>query len=254
MVQKETIDSLDITQFLFEACRVQSPVIGSYLYNGKWHLLELRIIQVTEEYITFDAQRPCDSLQPEQPVGICVHLGFFKYIFDTKVHAVGPEGLYGHVQLDMPDRVERIERRVYHRQAVPDAMKVNVMFWHRGYLSDDIEGTPDEFYWQGRLLNLSAGGAQFEIESKYHKHFKVSQLLDIQFTPLSYQKPLLLESHVIYLKEQAKSDTLKIGVEFLGLEARPEGRELFSRILEVIEQYNKIAEQRQPETKENVQC
>lgn len=252
MVQKETIDSLQISQFLLDACREQSPVIGSYLYNGKWHRLEMRISQVSDELITFDAQTACDSLQPEQPVGICIHLGYFKYIFDTTVHRVGPEGLYGRVLLNIPDKVERIERRVYHRQPVPDSMKIKIMFWHRGYLSDDIEGSPDEFYWQGRLLNLSAGGAQFEIESECHKHFKVSQLLDLQFTPLCYQKPLLLESHVIYLKDQPKSNALKIGVEFLGLEAGPEGREILSRILEVVDQYQEIIEQDQFEVTEKV--
>jgi hypothetical protein len=252
MAQKETIRSEQIIEFLMDALLEQSPVIGSYLYNGKWHLLELRITQVSDECITFDAQRACDDLQPEQPVGICIHLGYFKYIFDTTVHTVGNGGLYGRIVLDMPGRVERIERRVYHRQPVPDTMKVKVMFWHRGYLDGDLNHCPEEIYWQGRLLNLSAGGSQFEIEADYLNHFKVGQLLDIQFTPMSYEKPLMLESHVKYLKELPDSNMLKIGVEFLGLEAGPEGREILDRILQVVDEYQKLTEQNQANNSEKI--
>lgn len=254
MVQKETIDSLQIQQFLLDACEETSPVIGSYLENGKWHLLELRINEISDEWIAFEALTDCKPLKIEQPIGICIHLGYFKYLFDTTVKSVRQEGLSGRVLLDMPQKVERIERRVYHRQSVPETMKVKVMFWHRGYMADDIEGDPEEFYWQGRLANLSAGGAQFEIESEYKDNFIVSQLLDIQFTPLSYQKPLLLESHVKYLKELPGSNRLRIGVEFLGLGTGPEGRDTLGRILEVIDQYQRLCEQDQAEIADKVNC
>ncbi len=67
----------------------------------------------------------------------------------------------------------------------------------------------------------------------------MGQLLGIQFTPISYQMPLLLESHVRYLKETS-SGLLKIGVEFLGLEASSEGRETLNRILDVISEYEEM--------------
>lgn len=85
---------------------------------------------------------------------------------------------------------------------------------------------------------------KFEIEIEQKEHFKVGQLLGIQFTPMSYQKPLLLESHVKYLKKKPDHLLFNIGVEFLGLEASPEGRELLSRLLDVIAEYQKMNQQK----------
>ena len=47
-----------------------------------------------------------------------------------------------------------------------------------------------------------------------------------------------------YLKESS-TGLLKIGVEFLGLEASSEGRDVLNRILDVINQYEEMNEQNQ---------
>ena len=94
-------------------------------------------------------------------------------------------------------------------------------------------------YWKAGLPGAlpKNNGARFEIESEHKENFRTGQLLGMQFTPMSYQKPLLLESHVKYAEEQSDNRYFRIGVEFLGLEASPEGRHILDRILEVISQY-----------------
>ena len=242
MVQTELLNGSEIKNALTEACREKAPVVASFMVEGKWRILELKVENFSDDVITMSTESPCDNLKKEKPVGICIHLGYFKYLFDSTVQAVQAKGQLTQMLLDFPDRVECVQRRMYHRQSVPAGMKVKVLFWHRGYL-DDSDTSPEELYWQGRLLNLSAGGAQFEIEIEQKEHFKVGQLLGIQFTPMSYQKPLLLESHVKYLKEQSDNLLFKIGVEFLGLEAGPDGRELLSRLLEVVAEYENMNQQ-----------
>lgn len=244
MVQKELLNLSEIKGILKDACQEKSPVIASYMSEGKWRILELKVNDFSDDSITFITETPCETLQKEKPVGICIHLGHYKYLFDTTVQAAGTQDQLRFVRLDFPGRAERVQRRMYHRQSVPTDMKVKVLFWHRGYLNDS-GGSPEELYWQGQLVNLSAGGAQFQIEIEQKEHFKVGQLLGIQFTPMSYEKPLLLESHVKYLREQIGNAAFKIGVEFLGLEASPEGREILNRILEVINEYEKMNQQNQ---------
>ncbi|MHC4386346.1 MAG: PilZ domain-containing protein [Planctomycetota bacterium] len=250
MVQKELLNSFEIKDMLTDACLKKSPVVASFTSEGKWRILELKIEGFTDDTINFSTETPCENLQKELPVGICIHLGHFKYLFDTTVQTMEIQGQSRQVLLDFPSKTERIQRRMYHRQPVPPDMKVKVLFWHRGYL-DDANGKPEELYWQGRLLNLSAGGAQFEIEIEQKKHFKVGQLLGIQFTPMSYQKPLLLESHVKYLNEQSDDTYFRIGVELLGLEAGPEGREILTRLLEVIAEYEKMNQTISPKSTES---
>ncbi|MEN8127399.1 MAG: PilZ domain-containing protein [Planctomycetota bacterium] len=236
MVQKEPLNLIEIENILAEICRQKPPVIGSFMFDGKWRVFELRANSLTDDSIIFSIETPCENFQKEMPVGICAHLGHFKYLFDSTVQAIEQRNLSQRILLNFPDKVERVERRAYHRHSVPADMTVKVMFWHRGYL-DDLDEAPAENYWQGRLLNLSAGGARFEIEIEQKEHFKVGQILGIQFTPMSYQKPLLLESHVKYAEEQSDNKHFRIGVEFLGLESSPEDREILNRILETINQY-----------------
>ena len=242
MVQTELLSGTEIKDVLTEACREKAAVIASFMIEGKWRILEFKVADFSDDAIAMTTESPCENLKKEKPVGICIHLGYFKYLFDATVQGLQTQGRLNQVRLDFPRRVECVQRRMYHRQPVPAEMKVKVLFWHRGYL-DDSNTSPEELYWQGRLLNLSAGGAQFEIEIEQKEHFKVGQLLGIQFTPMSYQKPLLLESHVKYLKEQSDNTNFKIGVEFLGLEAGAEGREILSRLLEVVAEYEKMNQQ-----------
>ena len=241
MVQKKTLDYSEIRAFLLTSQQERPPVVGSVKTNGKWQLLELTLDSNSDDSIDFICKTSCEHFKQDQPIGICVHLGHFKYLFDTVILEIDTQSLPGRITVSLPDNVERVGRRAYHRQAVPDDTKVKVMFWHRGYM-DNSDLIPEEDYWQGVLLNLSAGGARFEIEIEHKENFKVGQVLGIQFTPMSYQKPILLESHIKYTEEQSDQRHFRIGVEFLGLEASPEGRQILERILEVINQYKEMSE------------
>lgn len=239
MTSKEILKSSQIKEFLAQTRQEEAPVIASYVTEGKWKLLELRVCGFSDDFIAFYAQTSCENLKNEQPLGICIHLGYHKYLFDTSVQAVEIQGQVCKVLLDFPEKAERVERRMYHRHQVPANMNVKVMFWHRGYL-ENCNQNPEESYWQGKLLNLSAGGAQIEIDPEHQSCFQVGQLLGIQFTPMSYQKPLLLESHVRYLKDQTENGRFRIGIEFLGLESTDIGRESLNRILEVLNEYEEL--------------
>ena len=236
MTQKKTLNYSEIKSLFSETQQQKPPIIGSLVVDGKWQIIELDMHGCSGDHINLSTQDPCENIKRDHPIGICIHLGHFKYLFGSTVQATELQGSSWCILLNRPDSVERIERRVYHRQPLPADISVKVMFWHRGYL-DDSENEPAENYWQGTLLNLSAGGARFEIEIEHKEHFRTGQLLGIQFTPMSYQKPLLLESHVKYAEEQSNNRYFRIGVEFLGLEASPEGRKILDRILEVISQY-----------------
>ena len=58
--------------------------------------------------------------------------------------------------------------------------------------------------------------------------------------PLPYHKPLLFEAGVPHLQPSPDETAFFIGVEFLGLEAGCEGREMLHRLLEVIAAYEKM--------------
>lgn len=235
MTRNETLKSIQIKEFLSESRQKNSEVVVSFTRQGKWRILNAQIRDFSDESISLDISESLGDIKAYQPVGICVHVEHSKYLFETTVSAVDSGG----IEVDFPETAERMQRRAYERQPVPSDLKVKSLFWHRGYL-DDSDKKPAEQYWQGRLVNLSAGGAQIAVDMDQKEHFCSGQLLGVQFTPMSYQKPLLLESHVRYFIDEPEHHQFLVGVEFLGLEASSQGREALERLVDVINQYEKM--------------
>lgn len=238
MTRGETLQPDQIHDFLLSSIQEHADVVLSFTRQGKWHLHRTRICQFNDDFITLK-EGWAEGLVVNQPVGMCVHLGHFKYVFETSVQSVEMTERGGQIRLHFPEKVEQLQRRSFDRQQVPSNLKVKCLFWHRGYL-DDSQTEPAEQYWQGRLLNLSAGGAQIAVDLDLKSNFSEGQLVGVQFTPMSYQRPLLLEAHVKYLMDQHDHEQFLVGVEFLGLEAGPEGREVLHRLVRVIYDYEQM--------------
>ncbi len=130
--------------------------------------------------------------------------------------------------LAVPDKVEIIQRRSYFRVDVPRSLKVNVLLWHRRRsrgTKNEIRDTKDEIgnYWQGKLVDISAGGAQIVVEggvaqrplsglgspsqwqevSQFAKDrkmetsdFKKGQFIGLRFTPMPYETPLMFDARI----------------------------------------------------------
>lgn len=236
--QGETLKPEEIKDFLLAAIQEHGDIVLSFTRQGKWRLLNTKIAGFNDESITLEGDPKAEELVADQPVGICVRLGHLKYLFETRILSVES----GQAVLDFPDSVEQMQRRVFERQPVPANLKVKCLFWHRGYL-DETQIEPAEQYWEGRLVNLSSGGAQIAVNLDLKGHFRQGQLVGVQFTPMSYQRPLLLEAHVKYLIDQSADGQFLVGVEFLGLEAGPEGHEVLHRLLGIVQEYDKMNEQ-----------
>lgn len=239
MTRGETLKLDQIRDILLSAIQETADVVLSSTRSGKWILHHTKISQFDQETISLQENSEAEHLVADQPVGICFNVGRFKYLFETTIHSVEIKGKQVQILLEFPDKVEQMQRRAYERQPVPSNLKVKCLFWHRGYL-DDSQDNPLEQYWQGRLLNLSAGGAQIAVDLHMKESFSVGQLVGVQFTPMSYQRPLLLEAHVKYLMDQPDKGQFLVGVEFLGLEAGAEGREVLHRLVKVINDYEKL--------------
>lgn len=235
MTQRETLKSSQIKEFLAECQSRDAEVVLSFTRQGKWRILNTKIHGFNDETIVLTSQSEVEDTEAYQPVGICMQLDHFKYLFESTVTQVEN----GTIIVEFPEKAEKMQRRAYNRQPVPSTMKVKSLFWHRGYL-DDSDKKPEEQYWQGRLINLSAGGAQIAVNMDQKEYFSSGQLLGIQFTPMCYQKPLLLESHVRYLIDDPDHEQFLVGIEFLGLEASDQGRKALERLVEVIDEYEKM--------------
>lgn len=242
MAKAELLKDDKVVSFLRQAA--QRALCGSLtaLCGDKWTISDVVIYKFSDSGVHFtlsDRPRLPAPFKPEQPVGLCLQQDYYKYIFESKIAIASDTENTAEIVVEVPDKIEKMPRRAFERQSIPAGLNVRAMFWHRGHLND-LDQTPQEDYWQGKLENLSAGGTMIRVGGEQREFFSIGQLVGVQFTPMSYQKPLLLEGHVRHLDAQPDSQNLLVGVEFLGLEASPEGRDILHRLLDIVDKYEKL--------------
>lgn len=242
MSQAELLTHDQIDAFLQQAAHEGLCGTVSVMRNGKWNVRNIRIAAANEAAIRIHC--PTDNnqelnLKKDQPVGICLRHDHHNYIFETSVTEPPTTQSPEELSVDLPDKIEKMKRRAYERQPIPAGLNVRALFWHRGHLNNSDQ-KPREDYWQGKLENLSAGGTMIRVGQDHRKFFSMDQLVGVQFTPMSYQKPLLLEGCVRHLDNPPTEESILVGVEFLGLEASPEGRDTLHRLLEIVDAYEKM--------------
>lgn len=267
-------------QILQTAIEKKVPAIMTYLSKGKWHVAKVSLTTLSPKGLSIEGTRLEKKPHPinirvNQPVGISFKYGYGKFVFDTTVAALEPSpdpASGGTIVLAVPDRIGAVQRRSYFRVEVPESLKVNVLLWHRS--RNEAESDPcqqqagvsfprrqerdttykSRDYFHGRLVDISAGGAQVVIENQSETNpdtgqnpinadksdFKKGQFVAVRFTPMPYEKPLIFNAQIRNVLPSADEKSAYLGLQIVGLEASPEGRKVLSRIVGLVERYFKI--------------
>lgn len=214
----------------------------SFLVRGNWRKIKVKLQAVTETNIQLNLipdKEQCQVLiETDQPVGITVASENCNYLAETVVVGVDSnvnENKPGLIVVKIPFTVEKMQRRAYVRVDVPGDMKIKVLFWHRGY-SDDSAHIPVDNYWEGEMLDLSAGGLQMIVDNELAQNFSKDQFVGMQFTPMPYQRPVIVDGiirHIIC----SDNGGIALGIKFIGLESSAQGREIIKRLSATIEEY-----------------
>lgn len=234
----------------------ESPAIMSYLSKDKWHVAKvvLKALQDDKLYIegchAMDKPHPI-NIQINQPVGLNFKHAYGKFVFDTVVVGLEPSldpSAGGRIVLTAPQRIGVVQRRSYFRVNAPDSLKVNVVIWHRAGGRQMKE--PMHNYYEGRLMDISAGGAQIIVPAKNGKmqgapgagvfDFHKGQFIGVRFTPLPFETPLVFNAQIRNILPTADHSALCLGLQIVGLEASEEGRQVLARIANVVERYYEI--------------
>ncbi len=256
------------------------PAIMSYLSKGKWHVAKVILTDLNGKRLTVESiraknkQRPI-NIQVDQPVGISFKHEYGKFVFDTTVSGLEmpPEqeenrGWGGSIVLVAPDKIEVVQRRSYFRVEVPQSLKVKVLLWHRSAkheTKNQIQDRAEQVHkcCQGRLLDISAGGAQIVVpneslinyptpdaqETKSDEggnsdvgspNFKKGQFLWVRFTPMPYERPLTFSAQIRNILPTADGQGISLGLQIVGLEASPEGHQILTRLISVVGRYHQI--------------
>jgi c-di-GMP-binding flagellar brake protein YcgR len=233
------------------------PAIMSYLSKGKWHVAKIQLTGLDADKLRVESMAQNKTLRPiniqvDQPVGLSFKYEYGKFVFDTTVKDLEPscEG-GGTIILAVPDKIEVIQRRSYFRVNVPESLKVKVLMWRRSGKHQEIkqtQNTADQMHHgcQGRLVDISAGGAQVVIPHESLKtgaNFKKGQFVGMRFTPMPYETPMVLCAQIRNILPTADGEGSSLGLQIVGLEASCEGHETLTRLIGIVEQYYQINQQ-----------
>jgi len=241
------------------AIDMKVPAIMSYLSRDKWHVAKVLLTNLDGDRLSIEStisrrQRPI-NIRVDQPVGISFKHGYGKFVFDTTVKALEPSTdpetrreRGGTIVLAFPDKIEVIQRRSYFRVNVPESLNVKVLLWHRSGKrgeTDPKHDTATEMHncCQGRLMDISAGGAQVIVPNQNDAgkaNFKKGQFVSMRFTPLPYETPLVLSAQIRNVLPTADDQNASLGLQIVGLEASSEGREVLTRLIGIVERYYQI--------------
>ncbi len=243
------------------------PAIMSYLSKNKWHVTKVLLTSLGANRLNIEIwpkEKPHPiNIQIDQPVGISLKYGYGKFVFDTTVvdlelsGGTNSQGRSPTIVLAVPGRIEIVQRRSYFRVDVPRSLKVNVLLWHRGLnrtpedILRDRAGKPDnsdetnnskkrQDYYKGKLIDISAGGAQIAVDTDQKPDFRKGQFIGLTFTPMPYEKPLILDAQIRNILPTADDKNICLGIQLVGLEASPEGRGVLQRLCNVVEHYFQI--------------
>jgi len=233
-------------KILQTAIEKEIPAIMSYLSKGKWHVAKVVLTDLgaTRFDVNVSPRRKPHpiNIRVDQPVGISFKYDYGKFIFETMVVGLTPSAEPadgGTIALAIPDRMELVQRRSYFRVEVPKTLRVKVTLWHRSSTETD-HPEPPEHYWECRLTDISAGGAQIAIDSAQAQNFKKGQYITLRFTPVPYELPLMFNAQIRSVLPTADGKDVCFGLQIVGLEASPEGRRVLARLVEIVERYYQI--------------
>jgi len=234
----------------------QEPAILSYLSRDKWHVAKVIMRELAANRLYVEGCRSSGKPHPinirvNQPVGMNFKHAYGKFVFDTTVVGLEPAtqpDSGGTIVLAVPNQIGVVQRRSYFRVSVPESLKVNVVLWHRKSSGHSEEPAHD--YYEGRLMDISAGGAQVAIPGKSGQDdrpggasgsdFHKGQFVGVRFTPMPYETPLMFNAQIRNVLPTADHSAFCLGLQIVGLEASEEGRHVLSRLATVVERYYDI--------------
>ncbi len=248
------------------AAKTQTQLILTYKSRGKWRVAKVLIAAISQDKFTVECintrAKPMPiNIQIGQTVGLSFKHTRGKFVLDTEVKALEPPTSAcagGSIVLDMPNQIEVLQRRSYFRVNVPESLLVDVRIWHRSSKSEQPD--PSRTSYQGRLVDISAGGAQVAVEkhltmapspdtrqssgSKKNNEpvFRKGRFITMQFTPVPYEEPLLVSAQIRNILPTRNGSSAFLGLQLVGLEATQQGHEILRRLACIVEQYHSINE------------
>ncbi len=187
-----------------------------------------------------DEQPLIDSLiKSGQPTGISFRSGTQKVNFavsilkDDPKYQVNPTTMVRALLLQKPTDVKAIQRRSHYRAPIHEVDRISIQLW-RIPEQDPIEKQPQKAAeLEASIHNLSVGGMGIMLTGKGDRAKVVAGERVRVILKKSGRDDVLLEGRVGQLRKN-DTGTLETGVQFVGLQARLEGRQILNDLTKLV--------------------
>lgn len=252
MTALRELDGRQISEVIQEAVDRHIPVTVTIRRGKAWTNLRSRAIAIQKGHLWIEqplaegvvAPR---EFAPAEKLGLAFKLKHYKYIFTATVAGMERFRLDDGVcvlvlSVCIPSRMQRLQRRAFFREDVPEGCIVRASFWLGGREDEPAGTTPDRPVWCGRVINLSAGGFQVRTTAGPIDVLDVGDIVGVHLAFGTAEESFCADAQFRHSKQDGRETLL--GFQFMGLAQTPAGRAALQLINAKLSEYHRLAEPR----------
>jgi len=239
----QELNQREIGQVLLSAAERAVPVSITLRSGDTWSALSGRLTALRGEDLLL-------QLAPDQPadapplttglgIGISLKLKHHKYLFVAGVLEQWQEGSERLLVVSHPSRMQRLQRRAFLRAAVPPGWVVRAAFWIGGVKNEPPGATPERPVWNGRLIDLSAGGFSLRTIDPTVGVLEIGDLMGVRIVFGVGEQAVYADVSLRHV--DLEQGGAVVGFQFLGLEHSDVGKDALRIISRKVADYQAAA-------------
>ena len=242
----QDLSPIQIHEALSEALRREAPLAVTCCIDNSWYSMRSRILQLRDadiclEYPSCEGEAP--ELSDSTPIGLSFKIKHHKHLFNALIEEAcertdGGEGVEA-IRIAIPRRMQRVQRRAYHRVEIPRNRSPLATFWEGGLSGANAGASGGPFSWEGWLTNISAGGFQIRLSSRHAPQLDVGDVVGVRLDMGQGYTPI--EADVQFRHEASEEEGVALlGFQFVGLGHSHAGRETLQRVGRIVCEFQRI--------------
>lgn len=224
-------------ELLRELMARQIPITLSSRGPDGWTALRSRVLAFDDRADRLTVEYPSDGegrqveIVAGQSVGIAFRRGHRKCVGNALVtgrswQVLSPGTNVPVLQLAVPEELHELPRRLFYRAPVPEGVSIPVDFW-RGD-ANHLRPRAQDIH-RGTMADISAGGVGVLLPGGNAPRFDLDDPVVCSFTVERQAPPVSVCARFRYADDTHRGQ-LRIGFQFVGLDASPAGRATLDRI------------------------
>jgi len=247
MANLQNLTNQQIDETLYAAAERQVPATISVRGENGWSSYRTRLIDIRDGHLLLEGPEPENGepsreFLPADRIGVSFKLKHHKHVFTATVAETSRQDDNGGairtvLHVCSPTRMQRMQRRAFHRCDVPANRIVRASFWLGGRDNEPAGTTPDQPVWSGRVVNISAGGFQVTTEHNPGEALSTGDTVGVRIRFGVGEKTVYADAQFRHCL--IEGGLVHLGFQFVGLGLTPDSRNALQTIATKANQFQR---------------